>query len=508
MTEPLTVHDLPSLHRRYVDLAGRFKAAWTFHQFLQGIQKFFVEAEVGRYPSDFHDIHQTLKSVAENLTGPGTAEVAVQLEQARRQLEQMVGILSAADTRVSPSLLRQFFDRVKNFDDQILAQMVKFYLLTAGDQGLTADRLDKVDYLLTKLGEEALPTGGLVPRDPTRLRELFQGFWGVVEGLDPEPGWLEARKGELSELRRELGAVADLERLNDSQLVQRYRELKQQLGRYMLHPEIAIGVVETNLAVKNKVRQHYHMEEQRILAESQRIFELEGKVLVDTQLDQELTQFRRKFEEFERKQRTDNVKLEDLAYLRRQVEGLMPRLARPEVRLVVPAPQTDQQSGAAPSTASAQETLGVFYREILDGLEGTDNRAAPKEVALKREIYHLRLEPREVIAFRRVRVTPEGDTELERFLLEAAALRLRINSESAEITDLLDETSVTKDAPVFARARQTTRVADGYVQRFGAFIDQAIQDSNFSEAQQLQLLRMRLIRDYSGLWLLVNRPST
>ncbi len=507
----MTVHDLSSLHRRYVDLAGRFKAAWTFHQFLQGIQKFFVEADVGRYPSDFQDIHVALKSVAENLTGSGSERVALQLENAGRQLEQMVDILSAADARVSPSVLRQFFDRVKNFDDQILAQMVKFYLLTASDQGLSADRLDKVDYLLTKLGEEALPTGGLVPRDRTRLREIFEGFWGTVEGLVPEGAWLEERKSEMADIRRELGTVTDLERLNDSQLVTRYREAKQQLGRYLLHPELAIAVVETNLAFKNKVRQHYHLEEQRILAESQRIFELEGQVLVDTQLDQELTHFRRKFEEFERKQRTENVKLEDLAYLRRQVEILMPRLARPEVRLDGGAREvgtTGDGAAGEPVPGSVEEAVAVHYREILAGLEGTDNQSPPKAVALAREIYHLRLEPREVVAFRRLRVSPEGDPELENFLLEAAALRLRMNQEAAEITELLDETAVTKDAPVFARARMTTRFGDSYVQRFGAFIDLAVQDSNFGEAQQLQLLRMRLIRDYSGLWLLVNRPST
>src|SRR5690606_38110 len=155
----------------------------------------------------------------------------------------------------------------------------------------------------------------------------------------------------------ELGAVSDLERLNQSQLVQRYRELKQQLGRYMLHPEIAIGVVETNLAFKNKVRQHYHLEEQRILSESHRIFELEGKVPVDTQLDQELTQFRKKFEEFERKQRTDNVKLEDLAYLRRQVDGIMPRLARPEPAAVAGSGRSEAATGAG---AATEEALGVF----------------------------------------------------------------------------------------------------------------------------------------------------
>lgn len=499
--------DQSSLHRRYVDLAARFKAGWTFHQFLQGIQKFFVEADVGRYPSDFQEIHASLKTVADAFGGPVDERVAAQLDQAGRQLDQMAAILSAADARVSPSLLRQFFDRVKNFDDQILTQMVKFYLYTAIERGLSGDRLDKVDYLLTKLAEEPLPTGGLVSRDRTRLREIFEGFWGMFEGMVPDPGWLEERKAEMAEIRRGLGSVADLEHLNESQAVVRYRDLKQQLGRYLLHPELGIGVVETNLSIKNKIRQHFHLEEQKLLSDSQRIFELENKVAVDSELDQELTQFRRKFEEFERKQRTDNVKLEDLAYLRRQVEGLMPRLARPATA-AEEDPSTAAAGRAGVDAKGHDAILGPYWRELMDGLGGTDDNAPPKAVALAREIYHLRLEPREVIAYRRLNVTPEGDPETERFLLEAAALRLRMNQEAAEITELLDETAVTKDAPVFARARQTTKVVDEYVQRFGHFIDTSIQESLFAEAQQLQLLRMRLIRDYSGLWLLVNRPAT
>ena len=39
-----------------------------------------------------------------------------------------------------------------------------------------------------------------------------------------------------------------------------------------------IAVVETNLAVKNKVRQYYRSEEQRVLDESNRILELENEV--------------------------------------------------------------------------------------------------------------------------------------------------------------------------------------------------------------------------------------
>lgn len=506
----MTVPETSTLHRRYVDLAGRFKAAWTFHQFLEGVRKFFSEVEIGPAPGDFQEVHGLLKQVADGLTGPASDRAALQIEQAGQRLDQIVGALAASDERITTSLVRQFFERVKNFDDQVLTQMVRFYLVLAAEKGLAGDRLDKVDYLVTKLSEEALPTGDLVLRDPTRLREIYAGFWAALEGLTPEPAWINERRTELAEIRREIGAVSALGELNQNRLVVQFRGLKQTLGRFLIHPELLTAVVETNLALKNKVRKHFHLEEQRILSESQRIFELESRVMLDDGLDQDLTEFRRSFEEFEKKQRSANVKLEDLAFLRRQVEGLMPRLTRPTVEVGTGGASGDGTGALSmpPPGPSTGQTLGWHYEEILEALGGTDNQAPPKTVALSREIYHLRLEPREVTAYRRLHVLHDGEEEPERFLLEAAALRLRINQEAAEITDLLDESSVTKDAPVFVRARQTAKVADAYVQRFGAYVDSAIQDGAFGEAQQLQLLRMRLIRDYSGLWLLVNRPSS
>ncbi len=512
----MTTTDIAVLHRRYVDLASRFKSAWTFHQFLQGIQKFFAEVEIGRYPSDFQDIHGTLKSVADNLNEQDSGRLSAQLDQVERQLAQMMGILSATDARVSPSLLRQFFDRVKNFDDQILAQMVRFYLLTSGDDGLSGDRQDKVDFLITKLSEELdRVSATYVLRDPTRLRELYQGFWTAAGELAADEASLGERKARLDELRRELALLAGFEALTGSGFVARFREVKHQLGRYLFHPDLLMVVAETNLALKNKVRQYYHLEERRILDESHRMLQLEGEVGADSPLELELLELRRSMEDFEKKQRRDNVKLDDLSLLRRQVAELKPRLEQRAARErpgVAPAALADTvrgvQSAAPTRSAGALDSESSHLKEILDALEATDNQAAPKSVALSREIYHLRLEPREVLAYRRLHVQPEGDPELEQFLLDAAAVRLRINQEAAEITELLDETAVTKDAPVFERARQTTRLADALVQRFVHFIDVTVQESAFGEAQQLQLLRMRLIRDYSGLWLLVNRPAT
>jgi hypothetical protein len=510
----VTTTDIVVLHRRYVDLAGRFKSAWTFHQFLQGLQKFFAEVEIGRYPSDFQEIHGSLKSIADNLNGGDPQRLSRDLDQVERQLSQMTSILTAADSRVTPPLLRQFFDRVKNFDEQILAQMVRFYLLPVAESGLHPDRQDKLDFLVTKLSEEIdRVTQLFVLRDPTRLRELYQGFWSLLPGITIDPEMLSTRKSEVELFRQELSGLASFESLTGSGFVQRFRDFKHLLGRYLFYPEILMPIVEANVAVKNKVRQYYRVEEQRILEESHRILESENESRVG--IDSGVIELRQAVEQFERKQQRDNVKLDDLSLLRRQVEELAPALAAKKRR----ESDADREVGAAldlPMGAGG-ETIALpqpgdprspHLQEIYSALESSDERETPRAVALSRDAYHLRLEPREVMAYRRLEVERAGDIELERFLLDAAALRLRINHEAAQITELLDESSVTRDAPIFERARSTTRVADVVVQRFSSFIDTAVQTSSFGEAQQLQLLRMRLIRDYSGLWLLVNRPST
>ncbi len=352
----MTTHDIAVLHRRYVDLASRFKSAWTFHQFLQGIQKFFAEVEIGRYPSDFQEIHGTLKSIADNLNSGDGERLVRQLDQVERQLAQMTGILSATDSRVSASLLRQFFDRVKNFDEQILAQMVRFYLATSSESSLGGERQDKLDFLVSKLSEEMDRVSGLyVLRDRTRLRELFEGFWAALPEVEIDAAMLAARRAQVEEFRRELAGLGSFEALTGSGFIQRYRELKHEVGRYLFHPELMVAVVETNLAVKNKVRQYYRSEEQRVLDESNRILELESEVGSDPPLAAEISDLRQSMEQLERSQQRDNVKLGDLDS---------------------PAPAgrgARAASGGAPGRADVEGGPGPHWRE-LSGLSRRDHR--------------------------------------------------------------------------------------------------------------------------------------
>jgi hypothetical protein len=115
--------DLSRVHRRYIRVSNYFKSAWTFHQFLQGLQKVFADGGVRDYPADFQPIYGDLKQIAN------------------------------IDDTIAPSLLRQFFQRVKNYDDNILTQLVKFYLYSHSGRSWNLQRLDKLDFLNTKFAE-------------------------------------------------------------------------------------------------------------------------------------------------------------------------------------------------------------------------------------------------------------------------------------------------------------------------------------------------------------------
>ena len=83
-------------------------------------------------------------------------------------------------------LLRQFFRRVKNYDEKILTQLVRFYLYAHVSGPWPTERLDKIDFLLARLSEEVDDRSGeLVLRDHHRLTEIFQGIWAQLGEAPP-----------------------------------------------------------------------------------------------------------------------------------------------------------------------------------------------------------------------------------------------------------------------------------------------------------------------------------
>ncbi len=518
-----TVQELSTLHRRYSDISHRFRAGWTFHQFLQSLNKSLLQRMEDPYSTDFQDLYTGLKEISQSLNASEGDRMRTRLEAIDHRLSDLLEALEAEDSRVTPDLLRQFFRRVRSYDEKILTQLVKFYLYVQRREAWDPDRLDKVDFLMARLSEEEDDRGG-DPRlgEYRRLSEIFQGLWALLDAPFPGEPTLRERKAEIEAIRAEVGRIDTLDRLNEAVLIRRFRDIKHGLGSLYFHPDLLLSIQDTNLALKNRINKLYRQEEQRIVAEYQRVFELEREVPIDRELDQELGEFREEIERFERQLQREEFKLEDIALIRQRVRDILPRLTaiRPE-----PEPKSsgsvrnsasDMETGEYVLTTSAAATkaelgdretvLGDPFRRLIKSLHDTSQELQPERVVLLPEIFPLRLEPREVLAFRRLYGRREHDRELEQFLLEAAALRMRVNEEAQEITGIMDETSITGDSPIYARARVTARTADEYLWRFSHILGRAVLAGDAAESRQIEVLRMRLMRDYSGLWLLAFKP--
>ena len=512
----MSVEELSVLHRRYVDLSQRFRAAWVFHQFLQSLAKLFFESFENRYPADFQRVYAELKEVSQSLNTSEVDRLAGRFAEIDSQLGELTAALLVEDSRIDPAFLRQFFHRFRSYDDKILTQLVRFYAYSHLGGEWHPDRVDKVDFLLTRLGEEEQEgSGQMVVRDRRHLGEVFRSLTPLVTGAGARPEEAEVRRRSIDELRHEIAGIDSLDALNDRHLVPIYRTLKHSLGDLFWASDVLMAVLETNLAYKNAVRRLYRGEERRIYSEYQQIFELEREVPVGADLDLELGRFREEIERFEHQLQSDDVRLDELARIRERARGLMPRLTGQRAAPPTPAAGQPPAAPALPPAApeppirheSEEQVVSQHLERLIDALDGISVGASANTVILTPDLFSFRLEPREVIAHRRL-AGSEGaaadglGAEAERFLLRAAALRVRMMEEAEEIQQLRDSTGAGPEDALYAQARSTAQLGDSYLGRFAHFIHRAVVDGQPNEARQLEVLRMRLMRDFANLWLL------
>jgi len=527
----MSVQELSDLHRRYVDLSQRFRAAWVFHQLLQSLARISAdEVAPSPFSARFQELYNELKEASQSLTPGESGHLTESFDRLGEEIETLLSALLAEDSKVEPNSLRQFFQKFRNYDEKILAQLTRFYLFACDESMWTTDRRDKVDFLVTRLGLELRRTDEGPGGKTSRQGEIFSSFWTLVGTGKPPEERVDAMLEVLDEIRKELEAVVSLEQLTDSDSLRNFREFKHSLGNLFFYPPVLNAVLETNLTFRETVRRLYQKEEQRIAADYQRIFDLEREVPVDFQLDQELTVFRQQVERFERRLQEDEMRLDDLVELRERARSLIPRLSASEKssgsseredgdpRGVVEEATVNAALEAMADSVGAQEPSGggppslirQSYGQLLEALSETTLGASPRSVALTPEVYPLRLEAREVVAFRRLHEGPAGRSdggsaqlEKERFILEGAALRVRVSQEVEELGDALDD--VSGGVEELARARHLVGLADAYLRRYDHFQERSLLDTDINEARALLLLRVRLMREYSELWLLAHQ---
>lgn len=513
----MSVQEVDALHRRYVALSHRFRAAWVHHQLVQSLRKVFPDVPGSQHGGDFQLLHTALKEVSEGLGTADPQRVDGRLDQIEVRLSELAGRLVGEDTRVPPERLRQFFQRYQKHDEKILVQLARFYTEAATADGWHPDRLDKIDFLLTRIGQsDADESERYHLSERKHVLEVLRSLWSVTGDGEPDAALRENHLRQVEAIRAELKAVSSLDDLNERGMLDRFRKLKHGLGRLLVEPELGLAVIETNLAFKNLVRRLHRQEERRIVADYQQIFDLEGEARVDGKLEEDLQDFRREIERFETNLQNDGLRLADLARIRGQVKSLLPRLqsaAKPTGE--IPVPETGEID-VEDEVSTREVALGTGGAETLvaDELAEIENTlvdvpgsisSPARSVCLHPDVFPLRLEPREIVAWRRVREGRDGDG-YERFLLEAAALRLRLTRHVREIQELLDETVRSADAPVYQESRRSLKVADRWQRLLEQRIEQHLLEGKPNEARLLMILRMRLLRELSGLWLLAYKP--
>jgi hypothetical protein len=358
------VHAVPQ-SEQYTRLSDRFRSLWTFYQFLGGVHKHIGQGALP-FSYDFQALYRRLQALVGRVGSDEDADVQREIDTINRELDTISDRLQKLDTDFPPSSLRRFFDRLKRQDDKILFALTKFYL-QSGDT--SRDVLDKLDILFTRIGEAPLDDGRSLVKDRRELEAQLTGLlkWAVPPAIESTE--MSVLVDATREIRSELESIRDFDTLLSGAVLDRLRNLKQRLGPSVLHSDLLIEVVSTNIAAKNRFSQLYEQEEAKILEDTNRILEIERYVeahpdFAHDDLRDQLESFRSYRTKIDSQRKQENLKREELREFRRRINEILERfdpmtgVVRPGTGAASQPPLPPEEPNPlfeppAPSTATA-----------------------------------------------------------------------------------------------------------------------------------------------------------
>ncbi len=518
MNEP----GLHELNQRYVRLTDRCRSQWTFYQYLQGLFKHLFTSPCP-IEIDFPSLFNEFRQLGAELGHPEPGRTERAMTHLDAKLDAQARRLLEVDEQIQPSLLRRFFDRLRNQDEKVLLAIIKFYL--DGDH-TGEDTLDKLDILFTRLAEIPRGDSGSLVREPHEIRRLVQPLLHSLAAERASDQEAEVLTHALGELKNEVMACRTFTELASGGALDRFRTLKRRLGETMLHPAILPVLLETTVAIKNRFRELWEDEEAALLADTNKVRELEKQLsghpeIATPDLREMLEAVAAAQQRFDQGKQAENLRRDDAIKLRMALNrileqhdvtrfgGMFPSAAAPggtvEAGGERPQPSPPEEPPLSPFHADA--LLQEYVSKILFALELVgDDRPAAETVSAK-ELASLRLEIAEVEACRRLLDgQPASATigyERARLLVQGAALRIRMDEEAREI-DRLHRRGSDHLSETLERATQSLQRASEMERRFSWLVDDALYRGDTGFLEQLYRCRFRLLRAYSGLWLIHN----
>ncbi|HJQ40536.1 MAG TPA: hypothetical protein VKB93_25610 [Thermoanaerobaculia bacterium] len=505
----MTVAESLSLQKRYERISDRLKAAWTSHQFVSGTYRHFLAAPLP-YNVDFTRIYDRVRDLTatiENNRLVATIAAVTDLEEA---LDRVTRYLLAADDAISPSLLRRFFEKLKRHEDTIIEYLIKFYLYA---DSVEADRRDKLDFLFTRLGEDFnAQRGEYSVRESLELRQRIIGLVALLNVAGaPRDEVIHVIRAVRS-MRDDIASAAKFDDLTERNLLKDARTFKHRVGDLFFDPDVLLAIIELNVAAKNRFLRLYRGEEQRIVEDSAKLME-HGDAIernfgdANPALVEEIARFREFKERFDTLRAQSNIKHGVVAHLKSSMNNILAQLDRGLDVEEEPEPSPEPPAQFFDETRQVEDVTSRFGRaepllEFLVRIGAAIDAGAEER---------LRLEPWEITAFEklfgRVDADSEDDTE-ELWVLHvrAAALRIKVDEEATILATAI-AAGVHPEPLLLARAKQSLDLAKELDALFADFLQEAVYYSNRQILHQLYRSRFRLLRGFSGLWLIYDRGA-
>lgn len=516
----MKVVDVAALQKRYARISERFKATWTAHQFASGAYRHLLREPLP-YELDFDALYDHVKGVANTIGGiargvvrPGDGALA-RIEAVEEMLVDATDLILEADTRIGPSLLRRLFEIIKPQDEAMLDSLIRFYLFADAVEG---DRRDKLDFLFTRLGE----TTGDALALRQHLVELVAALHVAEAPRDEVIGLIRAMRS----MKEDIESVSKFDDLTERNLVRDARTFKHRVGDLYFDPDVLLAIIDLNMATKNRFHRLYGGEEERLLHDSDKLIE-HGSAIernfgdANPELVEEIARFRELRGQFDSLRAQSNVKHDVVSRLKASINNILAQLGRglgpsgeeEEDVPDLPAAFFDETQRVERVTQrfGRNEALQAYVLRIDEAIERADPAATPDEIVGLPEVRELRLEPWEAAAYqklidRRPAEAEEDNEDLWLLYVRAAALRLKVDEEATIIATAI-AAGVRPEAELLAHAKRSLDLAKELDGTFGDFLQEAVYYANRRILHQLYRSRFRLLRGFSGLWLIYDRQA-
>ena len=488
----MSVEKIQLLHEDYIRLTERFKAVWTFHQFVRGVYKTFFSTEPG-YSIDFTSLYDEVRGIAAQINTGSPESVEPLVRQSHVKLEEVTRQLREVDRKISPSFVRRFFEKVRPQDEKIAFYLLRFYFSQAD---VDEDVIDKVDFLATVAATGRSDPDATASKPRTQIQKFFESLTAASVWPRLDNALAPAIVRAFDELATDVASAHEFEELMTQRLLENVRTMKRRVAAGIAHPEILTAVAWCNLTSRSVFHRLYEKEERRLDEATGRITDLERELTrggEDTGPPEEFRRFRDSRIRFDRQAMERNLRAEHVVELKQAIGEVLRKfdisgLEAEDIDEALELVEEVEPDGRDES----------FWQPCLERILAAVELYDDGSGALRTDLTglaHLRLEGWELAAARRAVANGAPASEIDRALLRAAALRVRAEAESealrvargTEGAELLKSSRAT-----LARAPQIDRTLLEMVEQVG---------NTAQENRAWTRSRFRLLRATSGLWL-------